>query len=304
MNKRQLGFFLMALSALGLASSNIIVKLIHLNAELPAGHIGIWRFTIAAPLMWISLMIKKPSDGWMPKSTWRFLGLGIVFAIASFSSIFALERLAPSLYVIIIYIYPSLVVLYSLISGKRVPRLYWFGLPLTIVGLILTTYDFGQSIVVDTLGVLITLLNAWGMASYVILSEHVFASGTSRHLGTTWMATSTMLVGWLASLFLGISLPRTLNGWLLMLAFGIFGTMLPLLAMNTGLQLIGAARGALINMLQPVLAVLFSVIFLGDRLSLQQWIGGALVILAVILLQRSPDQKKDSDNLEMDELLG
>jgi drug/metabolite transporter (DMT)-like permease len=43
--------------------------------------------------------------------------------------------------------------------------------------------------------------------------------------------------------------------------------------------------------LQPVLAVLISTAFLGETLVLQQWLGGLLVVLAIILLQRCPNRK-------------
>ncbi len=301
MKNQQIGFFLMVLSAVGLASATILIKLIHTNTDLPSHHVAVWRFLIAAPLMWLTLVAKKPPGGCLPDQPWSFLGLGAVFSIASFSAIFALERLAPSLYVILIYLYPSLVVLYALTTGRRVPRLYWLGLPFTLIGLVLTAYQFGESLVVDGVGLLITLLNAVAMASYLILSEGVFARCRSRRLGTTWMATGAMAVGGLVSLVFGLTIPGNLEGWILVVSLGIFGTLMPLMAMNTGIQMIGAARGSLVNTLQPVLAVVFSTLFLGDRLRTQQWIGGALVIAAVILLQRSPDRQADSQAAKSDE---
>jgi drug/metabolite transporter (DMT)-like permease len=301
MNKQRIGFFLMVLSAVGLASATILIKLIHVHTDLPASQVAVWRFTIAAPLMWLLLLIKKPAAGWVPDRPWSFLGLGLVFTVSSFSAIFALERLPPSLYVILIYLYPSLVVLYALAAGKRVPRLYWLGLPLTLAGLVLTVYQFGESLVVDGVGLLIALLNAFAMASYLILSEKVFSGSRSRRLGTTWMATGAMIAGGLTALMLGLSTPDHLTGWLLVFALGIFGTLVPLMAMNAGLQMIGAARGSLINTLQPVVAVLFATLFLGDRLQLQQWIGGILVITAVILLQRSPDRRTEKKDKQTDD---
>jgi drug/metabolite transporter (DMT)-like permease len=60
--------------------------------------------------------------------------------------------------------------------------------------------------------------------------------------------------------------------------------------MNVSLKKLGAARGSLIITLQPVLTVLMAMVFLNESLTLQQWVGGGLVILAIILLQRSPDR--------------
>jgi drug/metabolite transporter (DMT)-like permease len=301
MKKEHLGVFYVVVSATGFAASNILVKLIHLHTDLPTVQVAIWRFIIAAPLMWLALLIKKPEGGLVPNQLWKFLILGLVFSVAGFSTVFALERLQPSLYVILIYIYPSLVVLYALLVGKPVPQRFWLGLPLTLIGLVLTSYHFGESLVVDILGLLITLVNALGMAGYLIFSEYAFARGESRQVGTTWMVTGTMGVSWILVLFLGLTLPTTLAGWLLISGLGTLGTLIPLLALNNGLQLLGAARGSMLNTLQPVLAVLFSTIFLGDTLRLQQWIGGALVLLAVIVLQSSPDRQPRKESAIPDE---
>jgi drug/metabolite transporter (DMT)-like permease len=90
--------------------------------------------------------------------------------------------------------------------------------------------------------------------------------------------------------FLGISLPESATEWLLILILGVVGGAVPIYTMNVGIQLIGSARGSVITSLIPVLTVLFSTLFLHEILSVQQWIGGILVVIAVVLLQRSPDR--------------
>lgn len=105
------------------------------------------------------------------------------------------------------------------------------------------------------------------------------------------MLTGAMFFNLLWIPVLGIKMPSSALGWLLIVSLGIFATLVPLLSINIGLQLIGAARGSVIITLQPVLAVLFSTLFLGETLTLQQWLGGGLVIAAVILIQLSADRQ-------------
>jgi drug/metabolite transporter (DMT)-like permease len=94
--------------------------------------------------------------------------------------------------------------------------------------------------------------------------------------------------------FLGCQAPDSWIGWILLLSLSILGTLIPILSMNIGLQFVGAARGSVIITLQPVLTIVLSTLFLHDTLTLQQWVGGAMVIAAVILLQRSPDREGKS----------
>lgn len=300
MKDKQLGFLAMLIASLGLAVAVMLMKVIPQITQMPPQHVAIWRFALAAPPLWAYLSLQRRSKQGTFRHTWRFLGLGIIYSIASFSALFALQLLSSSVYVILIYIYPSLVVLYALLSGGSIPRLFWLGLPLTLLGLFLTTFEFGAALTIDPIGMVITLINALAMAAYMIVSERVFKSLDEPIFGFTAMLSGGMLVGLLLIPFLGISAPNTIEGWALLVSFGIFGTLLPIVAMNISLKKLGAARGSLIITLQPVLTVLMALVFLNETLTLQQWLGGGLVILAIILLQRSPDRVGKTVNQDVE----
>jgi len=291
MKQRKLGLIIMVLAAITFGLGAIFMKLLLDLTDLSPGHIAVWRFAITAPLIWLVYLIRGSSTRLIPDRPWRFMGLGVVFSLASFSALFALERLPSSLYVIILFIYPSLVSVYSLITGRTVPKLLWIGLPLSFLGLVLTAFDFSATVSIDFAGFLITLFNALAVAFYMLLSEKVFNTVPERLLGTNWVMTGAMIFGLLMIPFFGVRFPQTARGWVLLLSLGIFGTMIPILSMNISLQLIGAARGSVIVTLQPVTTILVSTLFLGETLSLQQWLGGGLVIAAIGVLQLSSDRK-------------
>ena len=289
MKKSSLGFILMAIAGVGLAVATILMKQIPIQTGLTPGQVAIWRFAIAAPLMWVIALARSRQTAVVPKRPWSLLGLGVIYSVASLLALLSLGRLSSSLYVIIVFVYPSFVVLYSLVSGAPVPRRWWLGLPLALIGLALTLFDFRQSITADVIGVILSLLNGLAIAVYNILSAKVFKQVEDRQVGTTWVNTGALA----ASLFLipimGVAAPQTAQGWISLISLGIFGTLIPILSLNAGLQLVGAARGSLIMILQPVVAILLSTTLLAETLSLQQWLGGVLVIIAIVLLQKSPD---------------
>lgn len=290
MKKKTIGMLLMALSAFMLAYAIILMKIIPQVTRLLPGHVAIWRFSIAAPLLWLIAWFRRSSSRSIPDQPVKLLGLGGVYAVASFSALFALDRLPSSLYVIIVFMYPSLVVLYALILGKAVPKFYWLGLPMTLIGLFLVAFEFGSDISVDLVGLFITLINAVAMAIYMIWSENLLSNSRNRSSSTTWVLTGGMLFGLIMIPFFGLQTPESTIGWILLLALGIFGTLLPILVINYALQLMGAARGSVILTLQPILAVLFSTIFLDEVLAVQQWLGGILVIVAILMFQLSADR--------------
>lgn len=290
MNKKQLGVITMLIASLGLGIAVLFMKTIPDMIGMPPQHVAIWRFSIATPPLWLILKLQRPSKRLIPDQPWRFLLLGLVFSLASFSAIFSLQRLSSSVYVILVNVYPSLVVIYALLTGSSVPKLFWLGLPLTLLGIFLTSFEFGSALTIDPIGMFITLINALALVGYMVLSEKAFTNMKDPFLGTTGVMSGAFMVGLLLIPILGISTPDTLQGWVFLLSFSIFGTLMPILGMNISLGLLGAARGSVIITLQPVLTVIMAMIFLNETLSFQQWIGGGLVILAIVLLDRSPDR--------------
>lgn len=290
MKEKHLGVIAMVIAAFGLAIAVMLMKVIPGFTGMPPQHVAIWRFSIAAPVFWVILKLRHHPRRFFPHPPGRFLVLGLVFSVASFSAVFALQRLPSSIYVIIFYIYPSLVTLYALLTGASVPRLFWLGLPLTFAGLALISIEFGAALAIDPIGLVITLVNACAVAVYMILSEKAFKAIDDQLLGTHGVMFGAMLVGIVLIPVLGISTPGDLRGWALMISLSIFGSLVPILAMNVGLRLLTAARGSVIITVQPVLNILLGMLFLSESLNLQQWVGGGLVIAAVILLARSPDR--------------
>ena len=287
---QQLGLLFMTFSAIGLAIATILLKLIPVSTDLVPVQVAVWRFAIAAPLMWLFAVSGKKKVALEFKQIWRLVGLGVVFSAAGLLALLSLGRLSSSLYAILVYIYPSLVVIYSLVAKRPVSQLWWLGIPLTLLGLVLTVFDFSQSLQVDGLGVILSILNGVVLAIYNILGERIFSQIPDRQVGATWIFTGAMGVGLLLGFIFGFNTPDNLQGWLLLIALGIFGTLIPILSLNYGIQLLGAAQSSVIMTMQPVMAVIFSMIIFGDILSIQQWLGGFLVILAIFLLQWTPKQ--------------
>ena len=285
---KQLGLLFMTISAIGLAIATILLKLIPVSTDLTPGQVAVWRFAIAAPLMWLFAVSGKKKVALGSKQVWRLVGLGVVFSAASLLALLSLGRLSSSLYAILVYIYPSLVVIYSLVTKRPVSQLWWLGIPMTLIGLALTVFDFSQSLKVDGLGVILSILNGVVLAVYNILGERVFNQIPDRQVGTTWIITGGMVVGLLLGFIFGFNTPNTLQGWLLLVSLGIFGTLIPILSLNYGIQFLGAAQSSVIMTMQPVMAVILSMIIFGDILNIQQWMGGLLVILAILLLQWNP----------------
>ncbi len=76
------------------------------------------------------------------------------------------------------------------------------------------------------------------------------------------------------------------QGWLAIGALAVVGTYLAHLAMLSAIRGIGSGQTALLAPLETLLAVLWSILLLHERLTLPQWLGGSLIGLSALLAVR------------------
>jgi drug/metabolite transporter (DMT)-like permease len=81
----------------------------------------------------------------------------------------------------------------------------------------------------------------------------------------------------------------TPQAWLVIAFTAVFSTVIARLALIAGIQRIGSGQTALFSPLETVIAVMFAALFLHERLTALQMVGGALVLLSAgLVLWRTP----------------
>ena len=82
----------------------------------------------------------------------------------------------------------------------------------------------------------------------------------------------------------GVSLAALgLTGWAALVWYGLFVTALAFICWYAGIKRCDAAVAAAFSGMMPLTALLLSVVLLGERPTWQQWLGGALVMLGMVL---------------------
>ena len=82
--------------------------------------------------------------------------------------------------------------------------------------------------------------------------------------------------------------PATGQGWAIILAMILFSTILPLATLLAGLARVGPTTASLLSTLEPVFTIALAVALLAETVSPAQLGGGALVLMAVVLLSLHP----------------
>ncbi|MBE0689711.1 MAG: DMT family transporter [Anaerolineae bacterium] len=287
-SSQRTGFILLVIAATGYAFLPIFTKLAYEAGLAPLDFV-IWRFMFATPCIWLILRLTGHTGDAAARTLprWRLLGVGMIFAITSYCSVQALARIDASLYTVLLYSYPAMVALLLLVLGEPLSRRGWFALALTLLGVLLTVRDLGSALQGGSgEGIAFAIANGAFYAVYIVISSRLLRGQRAMATASAFSITGTLLAFVVMALVFGLKAPLTPEGWLTLLATAIVSTAAPIFAFYAGMQRVGAGQAAIISTLEPVLVLVLSFVLLDERLVFQQIVGGALILLAAVLLQR------------------
>lgn len=303
------GLLLILLAAAGYSFFAIFTKVIYQNGLSQPLDILVWRFALAAPIMWgvigvqgrrtsspTLLQIGEGSKKNTANEKWlALLGMGLLFGVVAGAAFFALERLPVSLYTVLIYTYPAIVAIMSLFMGERLTLAGWAALGLTLVGVILTVPDifngFGD---IDPVGVVLVLTNATLYALYIVLSGRILRGHKDLTRASAWSITGSLVFSLLVLAVRGVTVPSNPGAIGGLLGLASVSTVIPIVAFYAGMHRLGAAKASILSMIEPVLTLVWAVLFLHEKLEPIQILGAALILGSVVLLQL-PSRKKATD---------
>lgn len=230
-----------------------------------------------------------------PQSMYSLLpavGLGLLGNYLSPTLNFhGLQTVSASLERILIHAIPAMVILVGWVVDQKKPRrLALAGLLVCYGGIVLSCLgrDHGR-LGVDFAGVVSILSGCLTYAFFLLRS----AQGQAV-LGTVTFTSVAMLSSSLACLFqnavqgnMGPLLRLPMVVWGLGLALALLCTVVPAYMSAYGVRMLGAQRSAVYGMAGPLCVPLVAALALGERMSLPQWGGFALVMLGGGVLTRA-----------------
>jgi len=252
--------------------------------ELEPRDLVLWRFILAAPLAWLLL--------WWSRVDWRtgrpLFFAGLLFSVVAWAGFAALDRLPVAVYIVIISTYPAMVAIGGLLMGRRGHRRTWWGIAIALSGvtLLVTQGADDQPLLVS--GVVLVIVNAALYAGYIIWSDVRMRSGIDGLVAMTWSLTGSLVGAIVLVLPDGVTVPSSPGVWWRLTALAAISTLLAGLAFYRSLALVGPADAALIGIADPSLAVVWSVLLLGESLTALQAAGAAVVLVGVGWSQYRP----------------
>ena len=289
-SKRNIGPLLIILAGCFWGSMGIFVRRLSTFGFSPIQIVAL-RITVAALAFSLLLLIKDRSGFRIAlRDLPLFLGLGfgsiLFFTICFFS---AITIMPLSTAAILLYTSPIWIMLMSvLFFREKLNRIKLIALALAFAGCVLVSGISGEGLTLT--GLLLGLGSGIGYGLYSILGT-IALRKYSPYTVTTYTFLFAAAGSWLvcqpADMISKISAADNLMGLLLFCVLtGLVTAVIPFLAYTLGLRTVEASRAGILATIEPLVATLVGIVVFSEPLTLLSGLGIALILAAVILLNR------------------
>lgn len=284
MQKMFKGNLLVVVSATAFGIMPILAKFAYRDGANPSNFLAS-RFFIAALTLTAIILIKKDTRRLTGKQYLSLIGIGIGgYSMVAGLYFNAITRIPASLASMLLYTYPALVMLFSLASGTEKFALRKFialAMSMTGIALILGFPAHGFNLT----GILMAFAAAFFYSAYIIVSQKLLKN-ISPLVTTTFLAWSAAVSFTVFGLVRGqLNLNFGYQAWVAILLIALVSTVGAITAFLNGLKLIGASQASIISTIEPLVTAVLSMLLFKEVLTVLQFAGGGLILLATVLLQ-------------------
>lgn len=257
------------------------------------------RMLFSLPFFIGILLFKKNEATDLPivRADWfKMAAIGMSgFYCASYLDFIGLQYISASLERMVLYIYPTLVLLISAIAfKKKISKIQYIALALSYIGVAII---FSGKI--STIGNSNPLLGAF-FVFFAALTYAIFLVGSGQllpRIGTRRFTSYSMIAAAIAVLthnsiangFDLLKYPLEIYGIALFMA--IFATVVPTFMIAEGIRIIGANNSSIIGAIGPVSTIILAYFILEERLYPLQFLGTLFVISGVLTITLNKTKK-------------
>jgi drug/metabolite transporter (DMT)-like permease len=286
-----IGAFLVFLAAFCFAMKGVLIKLAY-QYSIDSISLLTLRMLFALPFyVGIALnLAKKSPPVQLTIRQWITLAmLGITgYYFASFFNFLGLVYITASLERILLFVYPTFVLLMNALGfGRRVTRLQLFALLLTYGGILLAFVGNIETTQQKDvlLGAFWVILSGVVYAIYLVGSDRMIARIGSQRFTCYAMIAATVPTVLHCIIENGLHLGGyPLPVYALGLSMGIFVTVIPTFMIAEGIKRVGSGNASIIASIGPIFTIILATTILHETISTEQIIGTLLVLTGVFLI--------------------
>ena len=229
------------------------------------------------------------------RGRWRILGMAAV-GVAGTQLVYfaAIQRIPVGTGILIEYMAPLLLVAVAWIRTRHAPKaVVLVGSVIALAGLVLVVSPGGSGSF-DTLGLMFALLAMVGCAGFYVISAR-----PGDGLPPIALAAAGLLIG---GILLGVAglvglVPFTASSadvsmfgndvawWVPLVAVGVISTAVAYATSITASGMLGSRVASFAGLLEVVAATFYAWLLLGERLTIPQLLGGALILAGIVFVR-------------------
>jgi drug/metabolite transporter (DMT)-like permease len=291
---RRADFIAVAVSAACFSTLAVLTKLAYQGGARPMPLLT-WRFAIVSLLMAAYVALTTPAALRVRRADLgRFAAMALLgYGTASVCFFFALGYASASVVEMLLYTYPAMVgIAGAVFFGERLDWRRIAAIVLTFVGCALVVGILSGAAQVRWQGVVLGLGAAIGYTVFTMLSYRWITEKPRSVLMTYVFGIAALGIGGV-TLATGQSLSPAGWAWDVWVLLGLIilvPTFLAVVLLFRGMSRLGTSRTAIISTLEPLFTIGLAAVVLGDRLSISQWVGAALVLAGVLLAEWRPPE--------------
>lgn len=272
------------------SSKAVMVKLAY-NYNVDAISLLLLRMLFSLPFYLIMALSSRKKKSSVKVAKIDFLWIlffGFVgYYLASYFDFVGLTYIKASLERIILFLYPTIVLVFNKIFlKKKINKLQIGAIILTYLGIIMAFWDEVAISGINTyIGGFFILLSAITYASYLVGSGWLMPK-----FGVVKFTSYAMLVSCFC-VFIhfsltsnGIILGHSWQVYFLGLLIAVFATVIPSYLVSASIKMISSSNFAIIAGIGPISTIILASIFLNEKLTLLQFFGALIVIIGIFLV--------------------
>jgi drug/metabolite transporter (DMT)-like permease len=220
--------------------------------------------------------------------------VAVMTILTNFALFSAFERTSVALVLICFYTFPVMVAIAAVrVYGEVLTRTRIAALLLASLGMLLVVLApaLGQEgVQVDPIGIALGLSAAVFQTVYSLIAGRGYPSLSASQAAA--VISSVAAVGYILIVLLGGSMAVVLTepslgdgGWLWLVVAAVIGVAIPTAAVLAGFRQLGPTGTSILMLFEPVVGVLLAALFIAQRPSALQLVGGLMVLAGGALAQ-------------------
>ncbi len=254
-------------------TAGILVKMI---SGMSALSILFYRVALAFVILFLIIMLSGNLSRLRLSDKKSYLVLFSVLQVITMLAFFeSILNASVPVAVLLLYTAPVYVTIFSpLLLKERSTGKGWLALVLSIAGVILIVDPLNLDFSVRSIGIIAGILSGISYAFQIMTSRHISKSysGYSQAFWSFMIATLLLLPA------VAVPADIVIENTIYLLLLAVFPTILAVSLYFNGLKKVRAANASILGLIEPLSAVIFSIIILHDSISMPVMMGGALIL--------------------------